>query len=721
MVKYSTIFKTVVFIFWMCCLQTAIGQPSQGGAYNKKSASLPVFDTIMSRVWQQTKAKGASSTATNDLLKNLQPNGKWNDIDYTDRTIAKWKPAVHLERLRVLVNAYTSAEAKYSDDLFNAIQHAFEYWYGADPKSSNWWHNEIGTPQNLGELLITMRYAKRQLPQSLQDSLIQRMKRGDVFKQTGANKTDVALHYFYRALLTSDTALLSLAVSQVFEPLILVHYKEGLQYDYSYLQHGPQLQISSYGNVFLAGVVGMAYYMHGTAYALDKQRLELLSDYYRNTYLKTIRGSYSDFNVEGRGVSRKNILSKHSEGKRLALMNDIDPAHIEDWIAAAERTSGLKPASFNTVAFDKHFWIGDYTIHTRPDYSFNIRMVSTRTKRCETGNLENLLGRYLSDGSTNIQRSGSEYYNIMPVWEWDKIPGVTSRDYANDRPTTVQWGEQGSTTFAGGVSDGLYTAAAYVQNYDSVQMKKSWFLFDKEIVCLGAGIRSDAGESVTTTVNQCWLHGDISTSDKKQKTIKEEQVAMATKDPSWIWHDSVGYYFPQGGYINISGAVQTGSWKHINNSFSDEQENGKVFKLWFDHGTKPRNASYAYVVLPSVNDVAELKKYEGNRIRIIANNDSVQAVHHSSLDIIQIVFYKAGKIEAAGFSFSVDRPGIVMIRNARQANATIHVADPTQTEAAINIVVKDIKTGKQQNLHVDLPAKEIAGSTVSVAVNSGKN
>jgi chondroitin AC lyase len=709
---HKTIFKTVIGICWVCCLQTALGQSSQGGIMIKTSSRLPVFDTIMNRVWQQTKANAASSSTIDGLLKSIQPNGKWNDVDYTDRTIAKWKPAVHLEHLRVLVNAYVLQEAKYGDDLFNAIQHAFEYWYSADPKSANWWHNEIGTPQNLGEMLIAMRYAKKQLPKNLEDSLLQRMKRGDVFKQTGANKTDVALHYFYRALLTSDTALLSLAVSQVFEPLVLVHYKEGLQYDYSYLQHGPQLQISSYGNVFLGGVVGMAYYVHNTAYALDEKRLGLLSGYYRNTYLKTIRGSYTDFNVEGRGVSRKNILNKHSEGKRLELMEEIDPQHREDWQAAAARTSGIKPASFNVTPFDRHFWIGDYTMHLRPEYSFNIRMVSNRTKRCETGNRENLLGRYLSDGSTDIQRSGSEYYNIMPIWEWDKIPGVTSRDYATDRPTTVEWGELGSTAFAGGVSDGAYTVGAYVQHYDSVQMKKSWFMFDKEVVCLGAGIQSEANETITTAVNQCWLRGEIYTSDKKQKTLKKEQAAIVSKDAAWIWHDSIGYYFPQGGDLHISDAVQTGDWKHINNSFSDEPQSGKVFKLWFDHGAKPHNASYAYIVLPAVTD-AEMKKYDGKQIHIIANNDSLQAVQHEGLNIIQIVFYKAGKLEAAGFSVSADKPCILMIRNAGQTNATVYVADPTQAETAIVVTIRNVRTGKKKEMPINLPQKEMAGSTIS--------
>lgn len=77
----------------------------------------------------------------------------------------------------------------------------------------------------------------------------------------------------------------------------------------------------------------------------------------------------------------------------------------------------------------------------------------------------------MADGSTNIQRSGSEYYNILPIWEWDKIPGVTSRDFKQDQPMTVEWGESGNTNFTGGVSDGIYGAAVYDMDYDDVKAK----------------------------------------------------------------------------------------------------------------------------------------------------------------------------------------------------------------------------------------------------------
>jgi chondroitin AC lyase len=454
-----------------------------------KAQSAQPYDTIMNRiVLDLVKPVGQLDGPATRNLKALQADGSWKEIDYKDTAIVNWMPGDHLLKLQTLIQAYITKGSRYYQDeqMFQGITNAFSYWYATDPKSSNWWHNEIATPQALGELLIQLRHGKKQLTKALEESLMERMKRGDPEKKTGANKTDIALHYFYRGLLTRDQSLMDLSTRELFAPIRFVHYKEGLQYDYSYLQHGPQLQISSYGAVFITGVLKLAGYVRNTPYALSEEKLQLFSKYYRDSYLKTIRGSYIDFNVEGRGVSRPNILNKKGEGSRLKVAKLIDPKHLQEWDSAIARTDSTVGPEAQIEPLHQQFWNGDYTLHLRPGYSFNVRMVSNRTKRSESGNGENLMGRTLADGATNIQVRGPEYYNIMPVWEWDKIPGTTARDYATDRPITKFWGEDGSNAFAGGVSDKTYGASAYALDYDSLSAKKSWFFFDEEVVCLGA-------------------------------------------------------------------------------------------------------------------------------------------------------------------------------------------------------------------------------------------
>lgn len=676
---------------------------------------------IMERIVLDLKKPVLLVTASAEKnLATLQTNGSWKDIDYNAKTITNWQPGEHLIRLENLIQAYVAKDNRYygKNQLLNAITSAFKYWYDQDPKSSNWWHNEIATPQALGEMLITMRHGEGRIPADLEGLLIERMKRGNPEKQTGANKTDIALHYFYRALLTNNDTLLASSTAELFDPIRLVHYKEGLQYDFSYLQHGPQLQISSYGLVFITGVLKMINYVQGTPYAISKDKLQLFSKYYRESYLKAIRGSYMDFNVEGRGISRPNILSKNGEKSRLMIAALIDPQHAQEWNAAIARTDSMKAPDYKIEPMHKQFWNGDYVIHGRPGYSFNVRMVSNRTKRSESGNKENLFGRYLSDGATNIQVRGPEYYNIMPIWEWDKIPGTTTRDYAEDRLTSVFWGEDGSNAFAGGVSDGKYGASAYALNYDSLSAKKAWFFFDQEVVCLGAAIRSNTPEPIVTTVNQSWLNGAVLGSGIRGPFEQGKTEVFKNDQDSWILHDNIGYVFPESSSVSLSTNTQKGNWYRINNAHPDKELSGNVFKLWINHGENPeaRNpegAKYMYVVIPGIKNSAPLVNFRKSGIKVLSNTSTIQAVSNEKLNMLQAIFYEPGVLKTSDYRIQSDKACAVLIKNLN-GKMQLSVADPLQKEKNAVISITDLKDGKTKDYQVNFPQEEYAGATVTL-------
>ncbi len=683
-----------------------------------KGYSQDVFGTI------ETNIAGQLLAPANDLnlaksvigfLHQQKADGSWPDINYADQAITKWNVGNHLVRIKNFAMAYIRKENVYfkNKDVYNGIVNGLRFWYEADPKSSNWWHNDIATPQALGEILILMKHANLLLSKDLEAAIVERMKRGDIIKQTGANKLDIAIHYLYRAVITKDGEVMDTAVQQAFQPIAFTT-REGLQYDYSYLQHGPQLQIGSYGLVFLNGEYKVASWLIGTPYALSAEKSDLLDYYLTKTFLTSIRGRYSDFNIEGRGISRPDILDyrKIAAGKpnttllgRAKMVNQENFAVIE---SAIQRIRQSQPESYNISPVHHYYWIGDYTQHQRPAYNFNVRTVSDRTKRTEAGNKENLLGKFLPDGSTNIQRRGDEYFNIMPVWEWDKIPGITSRDFAEDQPVIVQWGEPGSTSFVGGVSDGRYGTTVYDMNYDGVKAKKAWFFFDDEIVNLGAGINSNAPEHLVTTVNQCWQKGKVVISEnKKTRNLKKSHSSGAI---DWIWHDSIGYYFPSDLLINVSNDLQRGCWKKINAAYSDNEISGQVFKAWIDHGIRPDHSVYAYTVIPGVSQ-NDMKLYDTDRVIILSNNTSVQAVQHKKLQIIQSVFYKAGKLSAEDLSIEADKPCVTMIKREGQS-FEVYVSDPTHELKEVNLTINAKEAGAVKVLYCVLPAGTAAGSTV---------
>lgn len=681
-------------------------------------AQKQTFELIMGRVAEDnavTKPKQVDAAAIK-LFDKWQEDGSWSDINYKAKDITKWQPSTHLDRLRTIVNAYTDKDGSFygNPQIFNKIQSALTFWYAQDPKSDNWWHNEIDVPQKLGELLISLRYGSQKLSKELEANLIKRMKRGVAENKTGANKTDIALHYFYRALLTQDKALLKLAVDQLLEPVALVDGAEGLQYDYSYMQHGPQLYISGYGAVYLTGIVKIGKYVADTPYAMSKEQVALFSKFYRDVYLKTFRSKYIDFNVEGRGISRKDLLKKTSEKYRINNAKLIDPKNADDWENNRLRVDSAEAPSFKVTPYHQHFWKADYTLHIRPNYSFNVRIASNRTNRSESGNKENLYGRYLSDGATNIQVNGPEYFNIMPIWEWDKIPGTTSVDNKEDLLLDKFWGHLGDNAFAGGVSDQVYGATAYQLQYDNVLAKKAWFFFDDEIVCLGADIHSKDERNVTTTLNQTWLNGKVSSSVADIKTESPEQMNIAAN--GWLFHNGVAYVFPKPSQVNVSTATQTGSWYKINNSFGKAEVSGSVFKAWIDHGKQPEGADYAYIVLPGLKDAAALKKYN-SPIEIVRNDKNVQAVFHKKLNLTQVVFYTAGTATVNGLEITVDKPSVLMVKSLKGAEKEVLVADPLQKETALKVSLKNAKNGVQKDLSITLPTGPYKGSTKSEKVS----
>lgn len=657
--------------------------------------------------------------------KNLalfQENGSFSDIDYDDTQMTNWTPIKHIERLSDFVYAYTNEKNKYyqNEDLYQKIVKGLEYWYDVDSESDNWWHNQISEPQKLGVLLIQMRIGKKQIPQELETKILKRIQEtgGDPAKWTGANRTDIALHWIYRSCLTQNEADLKTAIDNVFNPVVYTT-EEGFQHDNSYFQHGEQLYIGGYGDEILKGVTQVASYALGTQYQLDKEKVELLSKFMRETYYRAVRGQNMSFDVVGRSVSRPGLLNKRTTATYAKRMIDIDPTHADEYKAIIARLNRKQPADYQVTASHTHYFRGDYSLHVRPQYNFDVRLASTRTKKCEYGNKENLKTYFMSDGCTNITQTGDEYFNIFPVWNWCHIPGTTAPQLEKVPMDPKAWGVLGTSTYAGGVSDSIYgaTAYAYMDTNPEVNTgaKKSWYFFDNEVVCLGAGIQSTTTYPVHTTVNQCFLKGGIMV----DKGDKEETLANGShtlQAPQWVLHDKIGYFFPQKEEVFLTAQTQSGRWYDINTSKSKKEEKMDVFTLGINHGVGPKDGSYAYIVVPGKTSAQEMKAYQKkNAIEILSNNPKIQAVRNTKLNVWMVTFFEAGTFKHKELSVTVDKPCVLMVKDINAKSANLHIADPGQTQSPIQVELKIGK--KKQVLTADFSQTGIyAGATKQYTV-----
>lgn len=687
-----------------------------------KASAQTDYEKIIANVTSEIKKGYTSSSssinaATTSLMNNMNPNGTWSDLSYTIGISGDVPFNTHLSRIRQMSIAYTfSGGTHFSEtQLYSKILLAVQYWNQNKHDADNWYQDQIGYPQLLGEMLIVMRGGATLLPVAEETAIINYLStRDNPTTQTGANRVDESMHWVYRGALTNDAAAINVGVSQAQSTLSLVNSgSEGVNSDFAFLQHNSQLMTHGYGRDFLDGIYSVAQYIVGTSFSFTSAQLQNAFTFLHHSYCGAARGPYKDFNLDGRGISRVNS-NRGISANIIAKAMAVDQVHFSQLQADSLRVTQQQPPSYGvSQPYHIHFWTGDYTLHNRPGYSFGVRSVSSRTVRTETLNGENLLGSWLSDGATSIRVSGDEYNNIFPVWDWNKVPGITMREFATPKTNTNGVNSYGNTTFVGGVTDSTYGASTYKQNNGGVSATKSWFFFDNEVVCLGAGITSTQQENVATTLNQALLSGTVSIKEAGLiTTMAAGSQQNLTGNLNWLLHNNVGYFFPSAGNVTVSNQTQSGSWSAIGTG-STSPVSADVFKLWFNHGAAPVNATYAYIVAPGMSSATQMNAYNSSAVKILSNTTAIHAVHHTGLNMVQIIFSSAGTLAIPGTELSaitVDKPCALMLRYVNTTNPTIAISDPSQQSGAVNLSLSFLSSA-QQNILCTLPTGNYKGSS----------
>lgn len=672
------------------------------------------YDALVKKIALAVKTSSFSNN--NKWVNSQNSNGSWSDLNYGYISKSKAKKATHLNRLLCIASqCVRKGDSKYGNANYKeAVKKGLQYWYSSNTTHFNWWYNYIKWPQQMGEILILMREFPGFIPLTgssgiTESKIISLFKPQSVTQITshgqGANAVDISTHFIYRAALTKDFSMLNATRNKLYSILT-----KNIKSDLCYQDHGPQLQISSYGLVFSKGVIELAYYLSETPIKFDTSddKFAVFLDFIKKVQIPAIRGRYWDFSVNGRSVTRNKVLRASLNYIKRIVDGNIDSDNRDYYLAAIDRVKGSKPADYKVPEFNRHYWNSDYTQHSRKNYLFTVRNVSTRVVECESGLGENIKGNYMSYGATDLQLKGNEYYNLMPVWDWAMVPGITYK-HVTYFPKRLDWGyNYGKTKFVGGVSDGNYGVSTLDLNKDGVKAKKAWFMFDNEIVCLGAAVYNNSGTEVRTTINQCKLDGKAYFSlkdDDEVDSYSKSDETYTYDNLEWVRNGNVAYYFPEENNVNFRLGEQKGSWKSINAGGSASTLKADVFKLWINHGVNPKNKSYAYYILPNMKTDNEVKNYDKDNIEIIVNDGNTQAVYNNNHKMYQAVFYKAGQITHNATTIKVNKPCVLMIKNK-----LLSVADPTHLLSNINI---EITVGNDAyDCTLDLPDGDYAGSSL---------
>lgn len=695
----------------------------------KFNANQDVYSTIMQRVqemeWDNAGSVSSLDNTVDGLITSINADGSWSDINYASNAQTDWQPIQHLNRLKSMVLAYTLNSSSHvgNTDLFLKITKALEFWHTSDPRSTNWFNQQIGSPQRVGVILILMRAGQQQISSNLENNMLTRMEsiggRPDQSgsQGTGANKVDIATHWVYRGCLKSDSSVLSFGVDQVYYPVFMTT-AEGLQQDYSYFQHGQQFFTGGYGVSFISGIARIANFTIGTSYELPDAKRVLLTNFTRDAYLRLIRGKYFLYNTIGRGLSRTGALNASGSISLAKIVKNLDMENASEYDASIKRLNAQEAADYGVSPKHIHYWRADYTLYNSSAYYFDVRMASTRTLRNENGNGENLKGYFLSEGAHTIAVDGDEYYNIFPVWDWTKIPGITAPQKSTI-PLPAQWGTVGTSNFAGGVSNGSVGVTVFQLNNKEYSIntnaKKTWFMFGNEIVCLGSSITSTASEPINTTINQSLLKGDVVVKSNDTESVLSTS-SHNIANSSWVYHNKVGYVFPQPTTLKISNKTESGNWKAINSSYSDDTVSADVFKMWIDHGTQPVEAKYEYIILPG-KSLEEVRDYDSSNIQVLINSDSLQVVRNVSQNILSFVFYKAASYTNDDFRLKVNGACAMMLKDGNTSTVSAWISDPSQLRKDIAVRFKSTLLAHEKEIQLNLPAVPYAGSTLAFVID----
>lgn len=663
-------------------------------------------------------------------LDNINSDGSFSNVNYTTKTVDFCY--THCSRLLKIAQALWAEDDLYSgidrQSLIWALEKGIEYWIGFDTTDftfDNWYYEYITVPEYMSKTLFLLEDFEdvdEVILDKLNAYMVQKIKEIDSVskRDTGSNIILLQQNKIYYALYLEDANMLKNAFERMNKELRLASSMTelgdlwrarvwessatisglpdtytGIQDDYAYLFHGPQLHSGLYGLTFLCGVAEVL---------VDTNNLDLfpqdgvknITDLLLEHYAYIGRGNTMDYSTVGRMIAEKDDSAGTNGYSVVYDACDNLVAFGSDYRRdelLAFSNSRPKDDGVITPAFTghKYFYSADYTTHAKENYLFTLKASSARTIASECSSYRNLKGRHLGDGVTFIYRTSKEYEDAFAAFNWYRLPGTTAEEKAFDEITTGSYTyESTKSQRVGGISFNDNGATSMELIRDDLTAKKSWFMFDDAIVCLGTDITADTDNNVYTSVNQCLSFGDAlyALSDGKLGTLAFGTGEIKIDSVKWVFHDGIGYIFNSKHNIYAENLSKKGdrydiSWRGSPVKHRTEIVERDIFSLWFNHKTD-NTTDYEYIIVPDTTS-EKLNSYaESDTFKVLSNSSIVQAAGCGSE--VQAAFWAKGNLQFGDYLISATDTCLVAatIENGK-ISLKAAVLDPEVTSVTINI------------------------------------
>jgi hyaluronate lyase len=261
-----------------------------------------------------------------------------------------------------------------------------------------------------------------------------------------------------------------------------------------------------------------------------------------------------------------------------------------------------------------------------------------------------------------------------------------------------------TSPYAGGVAQGKYGTVGFILGYPksagafesndhkNIRAKKSYFLFDNEIVCLGSDIYDNSGTGVRTVVeNRLWKDGDI-------LSVNGVSIAPATVETEISARTM--HFTSMGGYVflDTNKILYSKSTNSYNNTHNDIKAEGTrdFLEISLSHGDgNVSGGIYSYVYLPEAT-VQETESYKENPdVEILARNTNIHSVIEKKLGVIGCNFFSENGGTVVNFvtdasavtEIKANSECSVMVCKNADGSYTVSIADPTQLTTSLKVTV----------------------------------
>ena len=344
------------------------------------------------------------------------------------------------------------------------------------------------------------------------------------------------------------------------------------------------------------------------------------------------------------------------------------------------------------------WYSGDCCVQFRRDYMAALRMNSERLPGYESINQANQDGWYTGDGMLYLYTPDTPEQYDEAWWKGvDKylMPGTTVEDRLREA-RSIRYGlwYKSSKDFVGGVDleRQFVTASMDLESFHNdvdlhlvddgygvsheefdctLTAMKSWFMFDKAIVALGAEVNAQDNYAVRTVVENKLLTNSVEGILINGQQIPSDFTEETRTDVERIYLPGTGgFIFPMGGKVTMR---------------VYQKEDTPFFACWLEHGDNPRGEKYAYIVLPDAS-AEETAAYDAGNIEILANDGKIQSAREKASGLTGIVFR-----EACEFAGVEAKQAMIVMMKEENGTISLSACDPTQKKETFEFVVQGAK------------------------------